>query len=529
MLFRIMWIHIQRFLLSTLLLCTALAHGQTVNPAQDQFRLKVDVFALKLAKPQQKAGVPLSALRRQLLLERARFGEFMTVDELHQVSDALTLYVRDLGFVFHTVYLPPQKVEGGVVEFHLQQGVLAGVHVINNTSLPDARFSDVFEALVGNVLHGPEIEDRVQALKALGGFAVFPFYSRGSKPGEARLNLKVDSASKRSFSLKLDNYGSASSGKHRMIAQYSEFQLTGHHDRLALALLRSVDEVPNTYGSIHYNLPFASLNYAWDISASNNQFEVGDRFASLGLEGVARTVRTGISRTLRHHPRDRARLRLGLYERQNDLDSDVSVQQETSRVASLLWSKDKQWVESGSALNVVVELSHGQYEVSSGLDGTFTKLDLSGFWVKGFASGRLRNIAQFSLRGQYSDVALPSIEGFSLTGIYGVRGFEAGGFSADSALLSSFEWRLPSLLTFDSEQSWRLEPYLLGDWATGSKENISDSTIQRARFSSVGAGLRMNWGRHFSAQVSASKPVSGKHDDQKVEGDEQVLFEIRWH
>lgn len=519
-------------LLAILLLLCSSANGQSVNPAANDFRLQVEAFSLVNADMRLHSRLSLAELRQQLLLERARFGQMMSVDELHQVADALTLHVRNLGYVFHTVYLPPQKVEGGLIEFNVQQGVLGSVHVINNTSVADKHFVSMFDDQVGKVLYGPDIEDRVQGLKAQGGFDVFPFYSRGTKPGEARLNLRVDKAHKRSFALKLDNYGSASSGEDRLIGQYTEYQLTGRHDRLALALLRSVDEVPNIYGSASYNLPLARLKYAWDVSASNNQFEVGDRFAALGLKGAASTVAMGISQHFRHHPQRRSRARLGVYEKRTNLDmgdSQSDVAREVSRVASLLWARDKHWDTSSSALSLSAEISHGGYEVQNMPDGSFTKLDLSGFWVKGSGTGYLRNVVQLSFRGQYSDVALPSIEAFSLTGAYGARGFEPGGFSADRALLTSLEWRLPALLSFSSEQNWRFEPYLLGDWAIGSQKGLGGNERQRAAFTSAGLGLRMSWGRHFSAQLSASTAIKGEVNDNEVEGDEQVLFEIRWY
>lgn len=514
--------------------CTC-AHGQSVNPAEDEFRLTVQAFSLT-AEPEQLDGrMPIAELEQQLLLERARFGESMSVDDLHQVGDALTLYLRNKGFVFHTVYLPPQKVEGGLVELRLQEGVLGSVHVINNSKLADKRFAKVFSGQKGEVLYGPTVEDKVQALKAQGGFDVFPFYSRGAGPGEARLNLRVDKAPQRSFSLKLDNYGSAVSGEHRAILQYSEYQLTGHHDRLSLAVLHSLDDVANTYGSISYTLPFAGLDYAWDISASNNQFEIGDRLAHLGLKGDASTVRTGISHIFKHHSKHRSTLRLGAYEKRNNLDagdSGAAAQEEISRAVSLAWSKDKQWSSSSSALSFFGEISHGEYETGVLPDGEFNKLDLSGFAVKGMASGHLRNIFQLSFRGQYSDALLPSIEGFSLTGPYGVRGYEPGGFSADSAVIASAEWRLPGLLVFSADQRWRLEPYLVGDWATGTKTSIEIDGSEKeleATYSSAGVGLRMSIGRHVSAQVTASKALDGENNGQKVEGDEQILFEIRLH
>ena len=512
------------------LLCSPVL-GQVTHQLADDARLNVSQLTLVEVDSEVSAKLPREQLVKQLALERARFGEMMSLDELHQVADALTLYVRNKGYVFHSVFLPPQKIEEGFVALNLQKGVLSSVHVINNTALADTRFSRVFKDLVGEILYAPAIEDRVQALKIQGGFEVFAFYSRGAKAGEARLNLKVDKTRQRTFSLKADNYGSESSGKQRLIAQYSEFQLTGHHDRLSLALLRSVDDVPNTYGSLSYSLPFAGLRYGWDISASNNQFEVGARFASLGLAGDASTVRTGITKHFGFHTKHRSRMRVGLYQKRNTLNADGnnSVQEELSQALSFQWFKDKQWQKSSALMNTVVDFSHGEYTVEGVPDGEFNKINLSTFWLKGMASGHARNIVQLNLRAQATDGGLPSVEGFSLTGADGVRGYEAGGFNADNAVLASLEWRFPSLFHFSENQQWRMEPFVMGDWATGNKEGLSDSVETDANYASAGLGLRFDWGRHFTAQVTASSALNGELNGKEVEGDGQVLFEIRWY
>lgn len=519
-----------------LLMSSSSLWAQSINLLTEDTRLKVAMFSLvdeDMAQKDSQISPKLSMddLLAQLTRERARFGEMMSLDEMHQVADALTLYVRNQGYIFHSVYLPPQEVEQGFVTLRLQKGKLGSVHVINQTELPDRRFADAFNDLLGDILYAPDVEDRVQGLKAQGGFQVFPFYSRGVEPGEARLNLKVSKARQRTFSTSMDNYGSASSGELRLIAQYSEFQLTGHHDRLSLAVLRSIDEVPNTYGSLAYNLPFGGLRYAWDVSASNNQFEVGDRFAGLGLEGDAINLRMGITRHNRFHPKHRSRLRFGVYEKRSRLDDqgENTLQMERSQAVSLRWSKDSQWLTSGMILNSFIEASHGQYEVEGVPDGEFTKLNISGFWLTRFASGRTSNLVQFHVQGQATDSALPSVEGFSLTGASGVRGYEAGGFNADNAVLASLEWRFPSLFHSKEIQNWRLEPYLLGDWATGRKEGLGDGLETEATYASAGLGLRLSWGRHLTAQLTASNALKGDLNGTEVDGDGQILFEIRWY
>lgn len=505
----------------------AVVHAQNLNPIEDAFRLRVAGFSLAGVEQAQVHGLNVQEINRRLALERSRFPDTMSVDELHQVADALTLFLRNRGYVFHTVYLPPQKVEGGVVEMRVQEGVLGGIHVINQTRWPNRRFSRPFTKLVGHVLYGPDIEEVVQALKSQNGFRVFAFYSRGKSRGEALLNLRIDADDERVFALKADNYGSPASGEQRLIAQYSEYQLTGHFDRLSLAVLYAVDDVANTYGSIGYQRPFGGLDYVWDISASNNQFEVGDRFAALGLKGDASTVRTGFSYITRHHPDARGSWRLGFYDKRNNIEADeTTVADEQSQAVSLQWSKQLQSAKRSAVFQSLLEYSYGEYQVDGLPDGDFNKLDFSLLLAKGTGKGRLRNIWQLNTRGQYTPDILPSIEGLALSGAYGVRGFEPGVFNADSAVLAALEWRLPNFLQ-RSGATWRVEPFLFAEYANGRKENILGDK-RDGELTGAGFGLSLNWGSRFSAQVVGAKGLDGELDGVKVEGDDQVLFEVRW-
>lgn len=500
------------------------AWAQQINPTQDDDRLPVTALLLAGVDNTHAGALRPEKINQRLLLERSRFGETMTVDELHQVADALTLYFRTSGYAFHTVYLPPQRVEDGMVELRLQEGVLIGVNVINQTPWPDERLHKPFDKLLGTLMYAPEVEERVHALRAQNGLRVYPYYSRGQKNGEAVLNLRVDPTDKRAFSLKADNYGSPASGKSRVILQYSEYQLTGRHDRLSLALLHAVDGVANTYGSIAYQLPFGGLDYAWDISASNNQFEVGDRFAALGLKGDATTLRTGLTAITRHHTSRRAAWRLGIYEKRSNIEvDDTPVANELSQAVSLQWTKSLRFANSATLLQSLLEYSYGQYEIEELPDGDFNKLDFSLLFAKGLGAGRWRNLWQLNTRGQYSDAMLPSIESLGLSGAYGVRGYPPGVFSADSALLTALEWRWPNLL---SKGSFGAAPFLFGEYARGYKEDVSGAR-QYAQLAGTGIGLSANWGRNVAIQVVAARGAAGKIDGVKVEGDDQVLFEIR--
>jgi hemolysin activation/secretion protein len=510
-----------------LILCVKVA-AQDVDPALDGVRVAVNTFSLAgaqhLADGRAVHGLTLAAIERRALQERTRFGPLMSIDEINRLADALTLYVRSFGLPFHTVFLPPQRVEQGRVELRVQEGVLGAVHVINKTTWTDTRFEAPFERLKGTLLYAPDVEAQVQALKAQAGFKVFAFYSRGQKPGEAVLNLRVDAAKTYAYSLRADNYGSAASGQQRMIAQFSKFQLSGHHDRLDVGVLQTLGGVSNRYGSLGYSLPFGRLRYVWDINATNNQFELGERFAALGLEGATQTLGSGVTWVKSHQPAQRASGRLGVYDKRNRLDAGrVSVADETSQAVTAQWSHTWTQPAKGGFLNTQLEYSYGQAQVARQADADFNKVDFSAQLGRGWGEGRWRHTLQLSGRGQFSDVSLPSIEGMALSGAYGVRAYASGLFNAERAVLGSLEWRLPNVLT---GKNWRLEPFMLAEYGTGRDLDAKSST-RSASLSDWGLGASASWGR-VRMNLMAVTSLGGDVNGVKLDDEHRVLCELRW-
>lgn len=506
-----------------------IAHTQpSLHPQQLNAAITVQALQLPPAADSiWSTGPDRAELERRLVQERARFGNQMTVDELHQVADALTMFVRERGYAFHTVYLPPQKVQSGTVKLAIQEGILSDVHLINQSELKAPRFLHPFEPLVGKTLYAPAVEQRVQALKMQTGFKVFPFYSRGVEPGETRLNLRIQNAAKRQFSIRADNYGSKTTGQERLIASYTEHQLTGRHDRLSLAVLQSMGDENNTYGSVQYVRPSSDLRYAWDASLSNNQFDVGDRFANLGLQGDTRSWNLGITRYGNFHPRSRSELRLSIGEKDSEIASPAgTAHAEISRTATLSWQKRLQGDSGRWLWQSLISVSGGVFGAdSSNLDDHFNKVAVTQFWVVTAAKGSARQVWQLSLRGQYGDAPLPSSEGLTLTGAYGVRAFQPSAFNAANGALLSLEWRWPNVLT-SASGNWRAEPFLHSDWAYG--DDGEGENFSWAEYGSAGAGLRLQLGKRIQAQITYAASFSGTVNSVEVEDDEQLLFEIRW-
>lgn len=518
---------LQCLCVAVLLLAPNVHAQKFVDTQQAGLRFELKAIYLEGFEAAQHANLSQEQVNQAIARERARFTSAVSTDDLHTIADALTLFFRAQGYAFHSVFLPPQTVRAGVVILQLQAGVLGDVHVINHSRYKDRAFAAPFKKLQNKLLFAGQVEQVVQALKMQGDAQIFAFFSRGDKPGHARLNLRVENAAKRSVRASLDNYGSASSGEHRLIAAYTERQLTGHHDKLSLSLLRVMDDIDNTYGNIHYSLPFAGLKYQLSASYSNNQYEVGERFAALGLQGNFTSQSIGLRRYSDFKPHSRSSLQLLYAQKQSDLANEVGLaNQEDSLSWSLGWQK--RWGNaSGSSLlqsNLSAALG-GFTDLEASTQRDFTKLSMSEFLVIGGGGGARgkRNVLQLSVRAQYAQDALPQAETMSLTGIYGARGFAPGSFNAERGAVASLEWRWPNILPTNKV---RAEPFFLADWAGG--QSGQDSETSRGQFTAVGGGLRIALGRHISAQLAYAAALEGRINDIEVPKDDQLWLELRF-
>ncbi|MCG8672977.1 MAG: hypothetical protein MI867_26520 [Pseudomonadales bacterium] len=427
-----------------------------------------------------------------------RYRYTLTPEQLHSVADALTLYLREQGFQFSYAFLPQQNLSFGVLRIQFVEGVLSDVQVLNsNRTAVRATLIGAFDDLLNEPVYAPEIENRVKALKADQRIDVFAYYSRGNEPGEARLNIRVNRFDRWQTVIRADNYGSPSTGEHRLIAQTSLFSVASRQDTLTLGALvaqgEDVDEA-NTYGYLAYDSPLWSQNSRLNLTVGNNQFQVGGDFSALDLEGDATIARMGVSQAFFKTHESSHTLSIAAVRKTTDFTSALRdpllEQDEEISAFEIGWKYQNRFNQGLSSLMLDFKGVSGEYEIESSetIEDDFSKLDAyisitTLLGVKHRAASDLR----LYLRGQYSEEALPNGEQASFSGAYGVRALEAGYFAADRLGLVSFEWRLPRLFNRKgAERCCFLAPLVVIDGGYGEK--LLDQTVSD-RVTAWGAGV----------------------------------------
>ena len=432
-----------------------------VGANQREQRLRVTHFVIDGLVERERYGITLARLQALIKSKQSALGDQLTVSEIHYIADHLTRFYHAMGFSFSRVIVPEQEVVGNTIRLRVVEAVIASVDVRGESLYGKGQLQSPFSSVIGKVTNSSDIESLLRHVNIFPGLQTFGYFSKGAKSGETRINLKVQQEESWQLLTKVDNYGADTTGENRGLVSLTLNNPLGFADQLSLGVLQSFDGKEGaqntTYGSLSYRAPLFHSALSLGLLVSNNQFDIGRDFSDLGLEGEA-----GIARVDMRYQWAQSRSlnsTLAIYgdsktsDVKSGLTTDILDKDEASQGAGLLLTLNYRGRGSSIQQQFLVDVYTGHYETEFGedalingvggsnlLDDTFTKAQLRYRfqWDWLWLSSQL----EWSVRGQYSDVALPSMEQISVSGPFAVRALETGFYSADNGVLSSFQWRL---------------------------------------------------------------------------------------
>jgi hemolysin activation/secretion protein len=519
---------------------TPAATDKPASPKNDEL-IRVDVkhFVLQDFKQYPKQGITGKAVYQIIAKTRSQYGRQMTLEELQNIAAAVTSYYRQNGYPFSKAYIPPQKLTSGTVNIAIAEGRLGDIKVYNSTVYDDQQIRKPFLEQLGQALHKPTIEKNLAELRRYPGLKVFGYYSRGSKAGETRLNIKIRYQQQWYASLRADNYGSESTGENRLVGQVHINNPLKKQDKLTIGLQQSLDNRDgenNLYGLLRYTLPLGSMNDLLTLTVTNSEFEIGDSFSTLDLKGEARIYRAAYSHLFETEGNSHHLLSLALSHKTSDLESEISnltiELDEESTAGSLSWQNN--WLSGNrrlsSTFNAIYTNGEFDMETTNTKGQHFDKFNL--ILHSQYSAGNPKNssfsILKLHIASQFSEQRLPTLEQILLAGPHAVRAIKSGYFSADRGGYARLEWHLPVLLNNWLPENFSLTPYFFGDIAHGEKLGLDDTVIDRATISGYGFGLNLRWKDRFTLTASVQEIDDVDSDIQYPAEKRSVLIETQY-
>jgi hemolysin activation/secretion protein len=438
----------------------------------------------------------------------------LSFSELSQVSTAIAQLYIDRGYITSGAYIPPQRLQGGVVKIQVLEGTLEDIKITGTKRLNNS----YVKRRVALGTKAPLNRDRL--LEALQLLQLNPLIknlsaelSAGTRPGENLLEVKVKEAKSFQPTLILDNGRSPSVGSFRRRLSLLEGNLSGNGDRLQA-------DYTNTNGSNSLD-----LQYTWPLNARNGTLRLGYGFSfsnvierpfnALDIVSDSNYYELALRQPILQTPKQEVGLGLALTRQSSSASllnglipfpSPGADAQGNTNLWVLKFSQDWTRRSSQDVLALRSEFSIGldvfdATTQSDAPDGRFFAWRGQGQWVRILAPDTLLLLRT---QVQLADRALVPLAQIGLGGIDSVRGYRQDALLTDSGLFASAEARFPIARFRSIDSLLQIVPF--AEFGTGW--NLSGRPNPDPNYlASLGLGLRWQTSNNLTLRFDVGFPL----------------------
>lgn len=436
--------------------------------------------------------------------------------EMQKVADLITDLYRSKGYITSRAYLPPQKIEEGVVEISILESTMGDVEVKGNRFFKTSIFRNKIAMKKGGPFNYNILKKGLVAINERPDRKARAVLMPAKEQGGTDTVLEVKDNLPVHIGLGWDNYGSRYIDRDRYNATLTHNNITGHDDSLTFQYQFADEEAQYKLNSLRYLLP---VNNSLDIgfTALQTKSSLTKEYEPLMSRGKSSLYSIYAAQSL--IKTDNAILNLNLGFDYKDI-FNFQLGQETSRdrMRIIKTSLDLDLRDRSGRTIITNEISHGIPNIMGGLKEQDSRASRSGsggaFTRDNINLLRLQNMPLNSTllwknQLQFSPYILTSSEQFQIGGIANVRGYPPAEYVGDSGYSMTWEWTAPPYgipkdikVPFSKGalyDSFRLAAFY--DWATVDVRRPAIGEKKNRTLRSPGCGIRINLPENFSARL----------------------------
>lgn len=447
--------------------------------------------------------------------------------ELKNAAQRVTLYYRERGYVLATAYLPKQEIAQGIVRIAVIEGHYGTIKLHNSSHVrKGVLWQPLSNLKSGMPVMGAPLERSLLLLSDIPGAQVNSLLVPGAQPGTTDLQIEATPAPWLNGSLQADNYGDVYSGEYRGGATFSINSPLRQGDRLDLRLLSS--NAHQRYYRLAYQLPVGPWSTRTGAFHSDMRYKLGKDFSELRAHGSASIRGAYISQPLL---RSRALNINAMMQFENKrLQDDIDLFDSRSGKRIDLWTieinanaQDRLLGGGQSAASLAYGLGslrledpylRGWDRFTAKTEGRFNKL--------AFSALRLQNLNDSfqlyaQLNAQWAPDNLDSSEKFNVGGPYGVRAYAPGSGNGDLGWQSSLELR------YALRPTWQLSTFVDHGQA---RINKHPWTTEKNTLHMSAAGAALAWGgNHHQVSLTAAWPLTSSGVSDNTEKSPRIWIQ----
>ncbi|MBN4004089.1 ShlB/FhaC/HecB family hemolysin secretion/activation protein [Nostoc sp. LPT] len=479
---------------------------------------------------------------QELALATAEFTKRpISLSEVYQARSKITdLYVKN-GYITSGAYIPPQRIQSGVIKIQVVEGKLADIQITGTRRLNPNYVRSRLAIATSPPLNRQRLLEALQLLQLNPLIQnVTAELSAGSGTGTSLLEIKVSEAKTFSSQIILDNGRSPSVGSFRRGLRLNEANLLGLGDGLSVGYTNT--DGSNSFDA-SYTLPLnprngtLSLNYG--VTSSN---VIEHDFAFLDIESTSRYYELTFRQPIVQTPTQEFALGLTASRRESDISS--LLQRIGNPASELSPGADEEGRTKVSALRFFQEWTNRnsrevialRSQFSLGIDvlnatvnqdapdSRFFAWQGQGQWARLLAP---ETLLLLRVNTQLASRTLLPIEQFGLGGQDSIRGYRQDYLLTDNGAFVSAEVQVPILRLPQINSTLQVVPFVdfgVG-WNSSGRENPDPNTL-----AAIGLGLRWSQGDRFTVRLDWGIPlVSVNSSNERTLQENGLYFSLLYN
>lgn len=482
-------------------------------------------------------------------------GKSKDFSDVQSALQALQVTYQKLGYNAVRVILPEQELKNGIVRIHIVQQKVVSMNIQGNNFFDDANIQNTVPALqVGEPPNARAVARNLRvANENPAKYASVHFKTNEENPDGIDATIRVIDEKPQKFFLTLDNTGNDQTKDVRIGIGYQNYNMFNRDHRFSAQFITTPQsdltfEDMRIFG-FGYSIPLYERGDSIDFLAAYSDVDAGTLLnGALNITSKGTVLGAHYNWNLDRVGNYQHKLNFGLDYRDYDpevtfggfnLTPEVSVLPVSATYAGM-WKSAKRQItfNAGIVHNIASVARHSDSDDLASppwlAEDDFTRYAWGVDFTQQVATTWQIHLAA---SGQFSSDHLHPGEQFGLGGMDSVRGWHERAFSGDKGYRASAELVSPN---FGGKLASGLSMRALGFYDIGHVSNMNnvfgDTVGNRITIGSVGAGLRVGYGKHLLGRVDAAYVVDGDVTDStsasytqsRDDGDSFMHFSMAW-
>jgi len=460
---------------------------------------------------------------------KANQNKELTVREMQKVADLLTDAYRQKGLVTSRAYLPPQKIEQGVLEVRVVEGMAADILVKGNRYFKTALYRNKIVLKKGEPFDYEALRKGLSKINQLPDRNAKAVLAPGKEPGTTDVVVEAKDRLPIHIGLDWDNYGSRYVDKDRVRTTLTHNNLLGLDDVLTFQYQLSEGE----------NYRLLLLRYLFPLSeslklgffAADSKIDLRQEFEdeNQNARGKSRLYSIYLAQSLINKESLNLNFNLG-FDYKDTFNFQGGLETSRDRMRVIKTSLDLDLTDALGRTIVDNEVSFGIGSIMGGLkklDARSSRIGAGGeFFKDNLGLLRLQKLPFNSTllwknQFQFTPDILTSAEQFQTGGIINVRGYPAAEVVGDRGYSMTWEWSMPPYpisknikVPFSKAKLYdALRIVTFYDWANTHLKRPTATEEKNKTLRAAGCGLRFNLPEDFSVRLEFAWPLDNTPSD----------------